>query len=395
MSRKILFYRWKAYNYLDIRQAFESFGYEVDEISQKLESYDIDRAFAGEFDRTLIKGQYDFVFTVNYFPVISNACERRGVPYVAWTCDNPLISMYHKSVFNDVNFIFSFDRTNVAEFKKLGVEKIFYLPLAANPDRLTKAATAPVPEGVDPALYENHISFAGSLYERNSYDKIEPQLPDYLRGYFDGIMTMQSDLFGSNMLSESLTTDVLEQVSEYFTLKKTEGSFSDLALVFATTVLGFKTAQIERTRDLMALAKTGIPVSIYSNSDTSDLIGVQYKGGLEYWTELPKMYRNTRINLNFTIPNIASGIPLRVFDIMGAGGFCLTNFQAEIPEYFTDGQDIAVFYGMEDLVEKAKYYETHDSEREVIAARGMRKIREQHTVGQRIARLLSVMKENS
>ena len=46
MAKKILFYRWKAYNYLDIRQAFEKEGYEVTEVYQKLESYDIDRAFA-------------------------------------------------------------------------------------------------------------------------------------------------------------------------------------------------------------------------------------------------------------------------------------------------------------------------------------------------------------
>ena len=48
MAKKILFYRWKAYNYLDIRQAFEKEGYEVTEVYQKLESYDIDRAFAAE-----------------------------------------------------------------------------------------------------------------------------------------------------------------------------------------------------------------------------------------------------------------------------------------------------------------------------------------------------------
>lgn len=104
------------------------------------------------------------------------------------------------------------------------------------------------------------------------------------------------------------------------------------------------------------------------------------------------MYRHTAINLNFTIPNIVSGIPLRVFDILGSGGFCLTNYQAELPEYFTDGQDIAIFYGREDLVEKAKYYAAHDSQREIIAARGARKVAEQHTVGQRIKKLLETLK---
>ena len=57
-----------------------------------------------------------------------------------------------------------------------------------------------------------------------------------------------------------------------------------------------------------------------------------------------------------------------------------------------DGQDIAIFYGREDLVEKAKYYAAHDSQREIIAARGARKVAEQHTVGQRIRKLLETLK---
>ena len=44
-----------------------------------------------------------------------------------------------------------------------------------------------------------------------------------------------------------------------------------------------------------------------------------------------------------TIRNIRTGIPLRVWDILGAGGFLLTNFQVELPDYFENGKDI-VYY---------------------------------------------------
>lgn len=46
------------------------------------------------------------------------------------TCDNPLISMYHESVFHDCNYIFTFDKTNYLEFREMGVKHIWYLPLA-------------------------------------------------------------------------------------------------------------------------------------------------------------------------------------------------------------------------------------------------------------------------
>lgn len=33
--------------------------------------------------------------------------------------------------------------------------------------------------------YRGDVAFVGSLYERNSYDKIKNRLPEYLRGYFE------------------------------------------------------------------------------------------------------------------------------------------------------------------------------------------------------------------
>ena len=44
--------------------------------------------------------------------------------------------MYHVSVFNDCNYIFTFDKTNYLEFKEMGVKHIWYLPLAVDVDRI-------------------------------------------------------------------------------------------------------------------------------------------------------------------------------------------------------------------------------------------------------------------
>lgn len=93
-------------------------------------------------------------------------------------------------------------------------------------------------------------------------------------------------------------------------------------------------------------------VNVYSNSDVSDMLRIQYCGSVDYWSELPQVFHMSKINLNFTIPNIKSGIPLRVWDVLGAGGFLMTNYQAEIPYYFKEGEDLICFDGIEDLCEK-------------------------------------------
>ena len=393
----ILMYRWKAYNYRDIEQTFLLLGHTVDNIEQELGSYDVSPEFERVIEEKIRGTHYDMVFTVNYFPLISNVCERTGVKYVSWTCDNPLISMYHESVFHACNYIFTFDKTNYLEFRGMGVKHIWYLPLAVDTERMDALLGAPEKAGrrkvaQDPEMqkYRGDVAFVGSLYERNSYDKIKNRLPEDLRGYFDAVMEAQLNISGANIVEPMLTTNILEQLQEYFQLEKSEGSFSDLGLIFQTTVLGFKIAEIERRRALIELSKH-YRVNVYSNSDVSDLLRIQYCGSVDYWSEMPKVFRMSKINLNFTIPNIKSGIPLRIWDVLGCGGFLLTNYQAEIPYYFKEGEDLVCFDGLEDLCEKVGYYLEHEEERKRIAWNGYHKVREKHSYIERIHTILDTV----
>lgn len=385
----ILMYRWKAYNYRDIEQTFRLLGHTVDNIEQELGSYDIDPEFEKKIEQMLIENSYDMVFTVNYFALISNSCQKLGIKYVSWTCDNPLISMYHESVFNDCNYIFTFDKTNYLEFKAMGVKNIWYLPLAVDTNRVDMV----LENATDMQKYCGDVAFVGSLYERNSYDKIKPKLPEYLRGYFDAVMEAQLNISGANIVEPMLTTDILAQLQQYFELEKSEGSFSDLGLIFQTTVLGFKIAEVERRRALIELSKY-YDVNVYSNSNVSDLMRVRALGSVDYWSEMPKVFHMSKINLNFTIPNIKSGIPLRVWDVLGAGGFLLTNYQAELPLFFKEGEDLVCFDGIEDMWEKVGYYLEHEEERKRIAENGYRKVRECHSYINRMQSMLEILEEN-
>ena len=383
---RILMYRWKAYNYRDIEQTFRLLGHTVDNIEQELGSYDIDPEFEKKIEHLLIQNQYDMVFTVNYFALISNSCQRLHIKYISWTCDNPLISMYHESVFNDCNYIFTFDKTNYLEFKGMGVEHIWYLPLAVDTNRVDTILR----NADDLQKYRGDIAFVGSLYERNSYDKIKPKLPEYLRGYFDAVMEAQLNISGANIVEPMLTTDILEQLQQYFKLDKSEGSFSDLGLIFQTTVLGFKIAEVERRRALIELSKY-FDVNVYSNSNVSDLMRVRTLGSVDYWSEMPKVFHMSKINLNFTIPNIKSGTPLRIWDVLGAGGFLLTNYQAELPLFFKEGEDLVCFDGIEDMRKKVGYYLEHEEERRQIAENGYRKVKEYHSYIDRIQTMLEIL----
>ena len=386
---RILVYRWKAYNYPDILEAFSNLGYEYVTVEQDLNCYDEDPEFEQQLTEMILQEECDMVFTVNYFALITTVCAALKIPYVVWTCDNPLISMYNRKVFEDCNYFFTFDKTNFLEFKGMGVKHIWHLPLAVN----TKRIAYVLENGADLAAYQNEIAFVGSLYERNSYDMLRPELPQYLQGYFDAAIWAQQCINGGNILEEMLTVNILEQLQEYFKLEKSRDSFSDLGLIFSTTVLGFKTAAEQRQRALIELAKK-YPVTIYSNSNTSELFRVRYGGSLDYWSEMPKVFYGSKINLNFTIPNIKSGLPLRIWDVLGCRGFLMTNFQAEIPYYLKHKEDLVCFESVEELTELAGYYLAHEEERKQIAESGYQKVRKYHTYEQRITEMMEIVNSN-
>ena len=169
-----MLFRSRAYNYADICEAFLALGYDILTYEQDLDNYDEDSEFEALLANMIVEEACDMVFTVNYFALVTSVCEKTHVPYVVWTCDNPLISMYHKNVFCPCNYFFTFDKTNFLEFREMGVSHIWHLPLAVNTKRLDYL----LGRFDDQALYENDIAFVGSLYQRNSYDSLLPSLPE-------------------------------------------------------------------------------------------------------------------------------------------------------------------------------------------------------------------------
>lgn len=387
--KKILIYRWKAYNYDDVIAAFQKLGFETEIIRQRLDSYDVNEEFAELLRGEIKKDRYDFVFTINYYPVVSDVCQEMGLCYVSYSCDAPLISMYHESVFNDVNRIFLFDADSVGRFRALGVKNVEYLPLGVDYERIDKQLSLPSPyDSQMTELLHNSLTFVGSLYEKNSYDRISRDLPDYLKGYFDCAMQLEASKFGTeHIFDDIMTSDIAEQLMEIFPFSKSDRSFSTLPFVFETTSLGFKTAQIQRKRELIELSKTH-SVCAFTESDTDDIFSVKNMGGVDYRVMMPWVFKESAVNLNFTIPNIRTGIPLRVWDVLGAGGFLLTNHQSEMDFIFKEGENIAWFDSEDELLDKASYYMKHEDERQGIAEKGAALVHGGHSFVDRINMLL-------
>lgn len=380
---KILFYQWNAYNLYDIRITFEALGHEITMLTEPITNPEEDFCYAEQLCQQLQNESYDFLFSINFFPVLAEACHNSNLLYVCWNCDSPLLAMYHEAVFYSTNVIFTFDHSNYKEFRALGVNHIFHLPLAVNTHRLSQQIHST-------ASLKYPVSFVGSLYDKNSYDRIAHKLPSYLCGYLEGAMNAQLLISGGNLLEALLTDDICLMLEDIMDYQRSEKTFADTRALFSSTVLGFKTASLERHQNLNALSLTA-PVHLFTNSPATELPLVITHGPVDYRFEMPQIFHDSKINLNMTIPNIKTGIPLRVWDILGSGGFCLSNYQTEFDGVFQSGCTLDIYEDKEELIEKTAFYLKHDTIRNSIARNGLELVTKEHNYTIRIQQMLHIL----
>lgn len=392
---KILFYRYNSICEPDVMEQFERLGLELDVITAEMEK----KSFTPEERVSLIsdklsKENYLFVFSINYFPVISEVCNIFKVPYVGWSVDSPLPEIYHKSIQNECNRMFMFDKKQFEEISPFNPGNVFHLPLGTNVDRWDRVTSSISAD--DRVKYASDISFVGSLYsEKDSFAKIKNP-SDYLLGFTDGLLKVQSELQGINIIEKSLTPDIINELKEKLPSEFYGASFTvkDLdSYCAAHSILGMHCAVLERENILKSLSEH-FRVDLYTRSDVSpfrDFKNVICHGGVATLTEMPKVFNLSKINLNITLRAIEKGASLRIWDVMGCGGFLMTNFQEEINDYLIAGEDYDFYADLGDLIEKCDFYLKNDDIRARIARTGYEKVKKYHTYANRMPEIFRAL----
>ncbi len=389
---EILFYRYNSICEPDIIESFKKLGITVVEDRTQITEKNISGGqLVEQVAKQFEKHRFIFVFSVNFFPALSEICELMKVPYVAWTVDVPVQELFSKSLGNKCNRVFMFDRSQYLYFRDRNPAGIFYLPLATNTvrwDNVIKTA-----KDSERRKFTSDISFVGSLYcEKNPYRKIKG-MDDYTKGYLQGVVEAQLQVYGENFTESLLSDDILKKLDplipdmhqSFF-----EGDLPAQRYLVAHSFVGVEIAQIERIRLLNALAEY-YKVDLYTFSDTSDLKNVNVHQGVKTLTEMPLVFNLSKINLNITMRPIATGLSLRLYDVCGCGGFLMTNWQAELPELYEPGVEAEYFTSREELLDKAGYYLNHDEAREKIARNGYLRTVNDHTYDRRIAEMIRVV----
>ncbi len=378
----ILLYDIGSYIQKDLIYFLKKHGYSCRNIIYKqneITLYD-DVFFEKKFNEQLDRSAFDFVMSTNFSPIVAKLCCQRNIKYIAWTYDSPINTDHIEYYQFPTSYIFLFDRHEVERVKALGGQNIFHMPLAVNPERIGKTIITEE----DIALYSTDISFVGNFYEGILPQLLAPQ-SEYDRGYIDAVAASQLHVFGYNFIDEMISEDLIARMNQclkdqkYFVTGLTKRGLSHN---IATSVT--------HTERLVLLSMLGRSHNIryYSSTKPEVLSHLAYGGIVSYFTQMPKIFRLSRLNLCPTLKSIRSGIPLRALDILCCGGALLSNYQPELAEYFIDGKDVIMYESIEDALAKADYYLKHEDKRLQIVRNGYQKVTTHFTYPDRISSIL-------
>lgn len=387
---KAYIYRYGSICEPDVIDSLKRLGFEVYEETAEVYNKNLMPAQCVKLvSPKLINNSFSFVFTINFFPWLSDVCNIAKIPYISLIVDSPVLELYSNSLKNPCNYVFLFDRMLFNEFEPVNKGHVFHIPLATNTAR-TDNVIANASDATK-KHFSSDISFIGSTYqEKCPFNRAK--LPDFYRGYADGLIESQLKIYGYNFIEDAISDDFVKTFMEC-----TPGFYhfppgynENYKAVTAQLYLSTKVGEQERLRALKMLSDN-FNVDIYTGSDTHTMPNIHNRGFAKSLEEMPIIFNQSKINLNITAKSIRSGLSLRIFDVLGCEGFLITNYQAEIPQFFEIGKDLVTYESMDDLKEKCSYYLAHEDERKQIAKNGYEKVKQYHTYDVRFIQIFETV----
>lgn len=372
---RILLYEWNAYMQSDLEEVLRKMKIEYETFSCELgkEVAVVDEYFIRNFGKILGEGNFTAVMSLNYWKSVAVACYEQRVPYIAWGYDCPISLKILESLHYPTNHLFVFDKEQYAFYQQKGFKNVYHIPLAVNVDRLDQIRLTPE----EKKIFSTDISFVGNMYG-SDYLRLKNILTEYERGYLEGLIETQYRIYGDFYIREMLTDEFVRSVNDRLMQngiwKTEEESALEEVRAWIVLLIAREVTRRERFWIISTLSRRH-PFKLYSPSAETLLKDVEFCGTVSSHYEMPKVFKASRINLNITYKQITVGMPLRMLDILGAGGFLLTNYQEELVENFRPGTDCVIYESVEDAIAKAEYYLQHEEERQEIAKNGHEAVR--------------------
>lgn len=388
---RLLIFQWNSVGHEVNVKAFESFGFECHTIQVPYDRNKFDEDCLEQLNRHLDFYQFDLAFSLNCIGMVAEACYTHDIPYIAWCYDSPSFTGAHWYLYYSTTHVFLFDSDDARHYEEAGIKQAHYMPLAVNLEYFESLNYSKE----DKIKYGADISFVGSLYDTKLPDAMS-YLTDYQKGYINAMIDNQLDVYGHSFFPEILSQRFMEWLDQpefnrilnaEFDKEKAKDEVAAAGRL--QLILNKQTTNKERLLLLNLLAKYH-EVKLYSYKNSEALNGLTFCGTVDYYTQMPKVFRYSKININATLRSIQNGIPLRCLDIMGCHGLLLTNYQKDFDDHFVDGKNLLFYTDAGEALEKANFYLANDSLREKIAQNGYETIKKYYDYPTQIRNIMKL-----
>lgn len=316
-----------------------------------------------------------------------------GIKYISVIWDAPYLKAYTVMGTLDNIWYSAFDKLDAERMRQGGCPHVMYQPLSVNRENIL----AWKKRFLARRRYIHDISLIANLYEDNAYDRCLDLLPENMQAYFRSIFEEAAFKWdGVNRVYGKTGQEILEYMKLVSPTLKINNPYNvEDVRYFEAVYLIRKLANIERVCVLNLLAEEH-DVYLYTNSEVDETVmpKVHRRPPVQVGEATSFIYAGTKINLNIALKGIKGGTTQRIMDIMGAGGFVLTNYCEETAELFEEDKEIVMFRTPEELIQKVDYYLEHEEEREQIARAGHEKAMNDYTYEKKIKKLLDWVTED-
>ena len=252
---KILFMEWRSLGQKDMNDEFKRRGWEVMSypFPREEENTRLNPGLCEKLVRVMASDRYDFVFSFNYYPVVSIACN---------AC------------------------------------RVKYLPMAAPVGRYDALNFSDAARN----FYQTEISFIGSTYlekKHRLYERLG-KAREHTKGYLDGCIQVQKRVYGEFLLEEALIPEIMEDIMRHYPIERNPDGFERLEWVYAHYFLARQVTALERT-EILGFLSQAHQVDLYTYNKTPELVRVRNRGTAEVMTEAPFIFRSSKINLNISL----------------------------------------------------------------------------------------------
>lgn len=373
----ILYLDWPAFSGDDAKASFEKdFGFTVISFFHKDYTERFSESFDSAFDEAVSGKVFSCAFSYNFYPLFAEGCKRHDIKYISLVYDSPQVKLYSYRITYPTNYCFIFDKEQYLALRRGGINTVYYCPLPVNAKKIDALLKRPY----DKSRTNFDISFVGSLYneDHNIYDRMYEKLPEYERGYLDALLLAQQKVYGYSFMQDCLDERLIAAMRRAENYEINRDGVESFEYIYSDYYLARKLTSMDRISLLSAVGES-FGLALFTVDERVKLPGVTNLGRTDYYSEMPLVFHDSRINLNISLRSIKSGIPLRCMDILGAGGFLLTNFQADMNDYFAAGEDYDFFSDKDELLDKIEYYLSHEDQRRAIAENGHAKVLKNHS----------------